>query len=451
MGRTPRPLPVLRLASVGYRFRESLFLLPALIVVGGVLLAEATRSLDRALADRGDPPFTLDMSNNTATWLLSTVAGAMITTAGVVFSLTVVSLQLASSQFSPRVMRSFIRDRLAQVVIGSLVATFVYSVLTLRVVSGPEEETAAPVPVTVAVVLTVVTVLLIVAYLDHLAHGMQVGEVVRRITGEAETVLADVVRRTSAERPAEGAVPRPEPGLTVRATADGWVTQAPADRLLAALPAGATLRLETRVGAYIHEGEPLAHVWPAPERPERVRARVQASVLVGDVRTMQDDVDFALRQLVDIGLRALSPAINDPTTAVEVILRIGSLLRRLLPAELPRPVVAGLDGRRLVRPWELSAAEYVTHGFEQLRQDAAPQHQVVAALARVLRMLVLHVEEAGRTDALPELRRQLRLLLAMVEEDPELHVEDVAHLRAVAEDPVDPADHTARTDAGTPA
>ena len=117
----------------------------------------------------------------------------------------------------------------------------------------------------------------------------------------------------------------------------------------------------------------------------------------------------------------------------------------------PRPVVAGLDGRRLVRPWELSAAEYVTHGFEQLRQDAAPQHQVVAALARVLRMLVLHVEEAGRTDALPELRRQLRLLLAMVEEDPELHVEDVAHLRAVAEDPVDPADHTARTDAGTPA
>lgn len=449
MSRAPGPLPVLRLATLGYRFRESLFLLPALIVVGGVLLAEVTRLADRATRD-ADPPFTLHMSNNTATWLLSTVAGAMITTAGVVFSLTVVSLQLASSQFSPRVMRSFIRDRLAQGVIGALVATFVYSVLTLRVVSGPEGDTAAPIPVTVAVVLTVATVLLIVAYLDHLAHGMQVGEVVRRITGEAEAVLAAVARRSAAERPVEGAVPSPEPGLVVPASTDGWVALAPADRLLAAVPAGTTVRLETRVGAYIHEGEPLARVWPAPEQPDRVRARVQSSVVVGDVRTMQDDVDFALRQLVDIGLRALSPAVNDPTTAVEVILRIGSLLRRLLLLELPRPVVEGPEGRRLVRPWELDPQEYVTHGFEQLRQVAAPQHAVVAALARVLRMLVLHVEEAGRTEALPELRRQLRLLLDLVERDPELHVEDVAHLRAVAEDAVDPADHTARPDAVPP-
>ncbi|TKJ16809.1 DUF2254 domain-containing protein [Blastococcus sp. CCUG 61487] len=444
-----RPRTGLHVAAIGYRFRESLLLLPALIVVGGVLLAEVTRLADRWTGEGGDPPFTLHMSNNTATWLLSTVAGAMITTAGVVFSLTVVSLQLASSQFSPRVMRSFIRDRLAQVVIGALVATFVYCVLTLRVVSGSESHTAAPIPVTVAVVLTVVTVLLIVAYLDHLAHGMQVGEVVRRITGEAEHVLAAVVRRTAAERPVPGPAPFPdEAALAVPATTDGWVTQAPTDRLLAAVPPRSTLRLETRVGAYIHQGEPLAHVWPPPDRPDRVLADVQASVLVGHVRTMQDDVDFALRQLVDIGLRALSPAINDPTTAVEVVLRIGSLLRRVLVAELPQPVVEGAEGRRLVRPWELSAEEYVVHGFEQLRQTAGSQPQVVAALARVLRMLVLHLEEAGRTEALPELRRQLRLLLDMVEGDPDLHVEDVAHLREVAEAQVDPADHTGRGGAG---
>ncbi len=136
MSRRPRPLPELRIAAAFYRFRESLFFLPAIIVLVGAGLAEATAALDQALSSERSIPLTLDINSNAATWLLSTVAGATITTAGVVFSLTVVSLQLASSQFSPRVMRSFIRDRLSQVVIGLLIATFVYSVLTLRHISG---------------------------------------------------------------------------------------------------------------------------------------------------------------------------------------------------------------------------------------------------------------------------------------------------------------------------
>ncbi len=126
-----------------YRFRESLFLLPAVIVAAGIGLSLLTGWIDEAVPDGRRIPFTLEMSSNAATWLLSTVAGATITTAGVVFSLTVVSLQLASSQFSPRVMRSFIRDRLSQVVIGMLVSTFVYCVLVLPRLSG---EPAAPAP-----------------------------------------------------------------------------------------------------------------------------------------------------------------------------------------------------------------------------------------------------------------------------------------------------------------
>lgn len=109
-----------------YRFRESLFLVPALVMSGGVMLAIAATAVDNLVGDEAEVPLTLAMSSNAATWLVSTVAGAMITTVGVVFSLTVVSLQLASGQFSPRVMRSFIRDRLSQGVIGLLVGTFFY-------------------------------------------------------------------------------------------------------------------------------------------------------------------------------------------------------------------------------------------------------------------------------------------------------------------------------------
>jgi uncharacterized membrane protein len=436
------PLPM-RVAAAAYRFRESLFALPALIVVAGIALAEAAGAVDRALGERVLPG-TLTMSSSTATWLLSTVAGAMITTAGVVFSLTVVSLQLASSQFSPRVMRSFIRDRLSQVVIGLLIATFVYCVLILRHVDGDGTGPAPRVSLTAAVLLTVVTVLLIVAHLDHLAHGLQVGEVVRRISEEGEEVLRAAREAADTEEPA--AVRTPPPGsrpLTVAAPRNGWITQVPSDRMLATVPPATTVRLETRAGAYIHEGEPLAVVWPVPADADVVRRRLAASVLIADTRTMQYDVDFALRQLVDIGLRALSAAINDPTTAVEVTLRIGSLLRRLLVTEPPAEAIAGDGGRLLLRPWELSPEEYVAHGFDQLRQAAPAQPQVAAALLRVLRMLTAHVQQAGRADHVPALRRQIDQLLDALRATQDLHPADLARLEAIATD-ADPADHSGR-------
>src|SRR4051794_17060818 len=231
----PEPLVRLRVAAAVYRFRESLFLLPALIVVGGVILAELTHAVDDGLGPDGTIPGTLAMSSNTATWLLSTVAGAMITTAGVVFSLTVVSLQLASSQFSPRVMRTFVRDRLSQVVIGLLIATFVYCVLTLRYVSADPDSSAPPVTLTVAVALAVATVLLIVAHLDHLARGLQVGNVARAIAAEGQEVIEEQLHtgHSPAPAPAESGHDGADT-LTVPAPRDGWVTQALGDRMLAA-------------------------------------------------------------------------------------------------------------------------------------------------------------------------------------------------------------------------
>ncbi len=439
----------MRAAAAAYRFRESLFGLPALIVLGSIVLAEAAAAVDRTAGARG-LPFTMTMSSSTATWLLSTVAGATITTAGVVFSLTVVSLQLASSQFSPRVMRSFIRDRLSQVVIGALTATFVYCVLILRNVDGDSSDSAPRISLTAAVVLTVVTVLLIVAHLDHLAHSLQVGRVVERIGAESQKVVAATVRAGAAERPAPARLPATcQPSVTVPATRDGWVTQAPTDRLLAAVGPGTSVRLETRPGAYVHAGEPLVAVWPAPV-DARVLRRLSAAVFVSDTRTMQCDVDFALRQLVDIGLRALSAAINDPTTAVEVTLRVGSLLRRLLIVPDAADAVAGRGGRLLLRPWALSGDELIAHGFDQLRHAAPAQPQVAAALLRVARMLIAHVQAAGRSEHVPALRRQIDLLLEALRSTPGLHRADLARLEAIATD-ADPADHSRRWAPASPA
>ncbi len=226
MARHSHPALSLRLAAVRYRFQESLFLFPALVAAGGIGLAVLATAIDDALEDATSVPFTLAMSSNAATWLLATVAGAMITTVGVVFSLTVVSLQLASSQFSPRVMRSFIRDRLSQAVIGLLVGTFFYCVLILPNISGEATEPAPRVSLTVAGVLTLVTVVAIIAHLDHLARRLQVGDVMRAIAAEGEAVVAalgpvprDVIPVHDAElAPPEGAV-------VIPCRVSGWVSQ----------------------------------------------------------------------------------------------------------------------------------------------------------------------------------------------------------------------------------
>lgn len=435
--------PGVRAAALAYRFRESLFALPLVIVVAGMALAVITRVVDHKIGP--SPRYLLKMDSGVATTLLSTIAGATITTAGVIFSLTIVSLQLASSQLSPRVMRWFIRDRLSQVVIGLLVATFVYCVLSLPDLEGSSPLPAPPVTVTAAIVLTIATVITIIAHVDHLAHRLEVGQVVREIAAEGSTVIDAVASAAAHERPAHDVDMEVPPGaLRLTSPGNGWVSQVDTARLLAAIPPGTTIRLDTRVGAYIHLGQPLVTIWPVPDDPDRVRHKLPRAVVVSDSRTMQEDVDFAFRQLVDIGLRALSSAINDPTTAVEATLRVGSLLRRVLSVPPRARAVAGPDGRILLRPWDLDPKEYIAHGFDQLRQAAPGQPLVAATILRVLRMLIAHAKESGRPELLPALREQTDLLLESLETTPGLHPRDLARLKAIAADTVDPADHSRR-------
>ncbi|WP_006245828.1 DUF2254 domain-containing protein [Mycolicibacterium tusciae] len=433
----------LRISTALYNFRESLFALPALVLVGGVVLAEAAAYLDDVVGVDASLPLTMEMNSNAATWLLSTVAGATITTAGVVFSLTVVSLQLASSQFSPRVMRSFIRDRFSQLVIGLLVATFVFCVLTLRHISGEATSNAPRISMTAAIVLAVAAVLMIIAYLNRLAYGLQVGEVVRTIAAEADGVIDEQARQARAELPAPAvSTSVPDGHLTVHAGSDGWVTQAASRYILAAVPPSTVVRLETRTGAYIHRGEVLMTLWPVPSDPQRVERKLLSTVEIADIRTMQQDIDFGIRQLVDIALRALSPAINDPTTAADVVLRLGSFMRKLLVADMPPQSVSGAGDRILLRPWELSHEEYISHAFEQIRQSSVSQPHVVATLLRVLRMLIEHAQTVGCEQYIPALRKQIRLLMEVVAERGDLHPTDLQRLQAISsETHTDPAEH----------
>ncbi|MFL6139541.1 MAG: DUF2254 domain-containing protein [Frankiaceae bacterium] len=413
----------LRLRAARERARESLFVLPAIIVVMGIALAELAGYVDRRIS-ADQVPALLRMSRDAAITLLGTVAGATITTTGVVFSIMVVSVQLASGQFSPRVVRNFFRDRLAQAVIGLLVAAFAFSVVTLQQMhAGSGSSRGADVPVVslnLTALLALVAVFAIVAFLDRSARGLYVGHIAMRVAHESfHTIghLHDPALRPSAHPVDESELHRREPPVVVRAASDGWVQQIDTAAMLAAVPATSVVRLDTRVGAFLTNGQRLATVWhprgsaPSPALGHQLRD----AVVIGAHRTMQQDVDFGLRQLNDIALRALSPAVNDPTTAIEAILRVGSVLRRLLVAELPAQVREDRQGSVLLAPWELDHAEYVAHAYGQVRLAAANHPAVATAMVRSMRMLLVLVEEAGREQSATALRRELGLLLAGVD------------------------------------
>ncbi len=424
----------LRLRALRDRLQESLLFLPALMLLASAAVAFVLAEIDTRRQSR-PLPWTFSFAPGTASTLLGTIAGATITTAGVVFSLLVVSLQLASGQFSPRVLRGFWRDQFGQVLVGLLLSTFAFCVLALARLD-PHAARAPALTVMFALLLALASVVFIVVYLDRISRRQYVGNIVARVAGETLRLVYELPYGPHVGMRVGEAVPAPAVGtlgepLIVRSPGDGWVQQISRRAVIAGAPAGSVVRLETRVGGYLVRDTPVASIWPRPADPAAVAALIRAAVILGPARTMQQDIDFGLRQLNDIALRALSPAVNDPTTAIEVVLRIGSIMRPLVLAELPGQSVRDSAGRVLLTPFDLDHAEYIGHAFDQLRVYAAAHPQVLMAIARTQRMLRgACLLAGGKKEVITALDQQLALIVACCA--PEMLPEDRARVEDAA-------------------
>jgi uncharacterized membrane protein len=422
------PTALLHVRAWLVRANQSLFLLPAAIIAGGAALAVAV-DLSSSGIPKSDVPSHLRIGSNAATTLLSTIAGATITTVGVVFSIVVLSVQLASGQFSPRIVRNFFADRRSQFTVGILAATFTYCVLVLFSVSGASSNNDA-VPlfaVGIAVVLGITSILAIVAFLNHSARRLYVGNLTERVTRQT----LELIEAMQSTDDADGStVAAPTDATVVRARDSGWVQQVSWQALADAVPDGSCIRFEARAGAYVVAGTPLALVWPSTGDEHDLEAAVNNAVIVGSERTMQQDIDFGLRQLSDIALRALSPSINDPHTAIEVVFRHATILRRLLTTTLPPRVYRRADVT-VHRPHELAFEDYVEHGLADIRRFGAEHPSVALVLVRTCTMLVEAAEDEGRPELGAEPRRQLRLVLEGAEHSGWVD-DDLVMLRAAA-------------------
>ncbi|WKZ83138.1 MAG: DUF2254 domain-containing protein [Acidimicrobiia bacterium] len=427
-----------RLRRLGARIAESLFYLPALGVAAAAFLAFFVTWADRARADTiAEIPLLMRTTVDGARAVLTTAAAATITVAGIVLSVTVVAVQLAASQFSPRVVVTIFGSRFQQVVIAIVTGAFTYDLLVLSTIHSAsvlEGEPTRTLSVTLALVLAVVSVMAIIAFIDHSVGVMQVGEIIRRTS---DATLA-VLRRHLPER---GTAPGtddqvrlpPAPATTIRSTLDGWIQHVDTEALLEALPPGSVARLDVDTGWFVGVGSPLATVWMNHEdADDLVEDRVCRAVGIGRSRSTQSDPTYGVRQLVDVALRALSPGINDPTTANEVILHLTEILREVLVRDMPPRVIHGAGGRRLFRPHQWTRGDWVGHAFQEVRIASTDQPEVARALIRSMGSLLEHLEHvglAGRAEILP---KEAALVLAGIESNGSLLEEDTAPIRDLA-------------------
>lgn len=401
--------------SVYERVRDSLFALPAalILLLGGA--AWAARGIDGLLPP--ETPWLLRTTVDSTRAILQTVATATITVAGIVFSMTAVVVQLATSQLSPRVTQGILRDRFQQITVGVSVGTFVYALLVLSRVRGTEELPfyRFDFSATMAVLLGVVSMVLIVFFIDRTMRNMRIDTIIRRL---GDTVNAAIARLPERDPNAEADAPLPDvkAGTTVEVHRTGWVVYIDFDEILRAIPSDTLVRIDLRVGDFITRREVAARTWP--EVDEATENHISGAVIVSRSRSVSTDPAYGIRQMVDIALRALSPSLNDPTTASDVVRHLGGPVQNVLLRALPGRVVTDEGGRRIYLPRVLTHSDYVHEAFGEIRLSAGDQPHVLYALIETLASLRDVVEAAGHVGRLRALEAEADLTLETVQKSP---------------------------------
>lgn len=363
------------------RIRSSFWFLPAAMASGAMVLAFATVALETPVTDWLTLNWGLTFTGGAegASSLLGAIAGSMITIAGVVFSMTLVALSLASSQLGPRLLRNFMRDTTTQVVLGTFVATFLYCLLVLRTIRRAEEILFVPhLSVTLGVLLAVVSVGVLIYFIHHVSVSIQANEIVARIGKE----LIEEIELLFPENIGRGAprIPREPPNTDflerfdrearpIGSTGDGYLQFIDGDELMAlAMQEDVVIRVERRPGHYVVATRPLVLVWPENRVTDQLMDRVNSAFALGNQRTSGQDIEFAVNQLVEIAVRALSPGVNDPFTAITCVDRLGSALCRLAQQDMPSPYRYDTqDQLRVITP-VFTFPEVTDAAFNQIRE-----------------------------------------------------------------------------------
>jgi uncharacterized membrane protein len=362
---------------------ESFWLVPALMVAVGIALAIVLVMADRA----GDTPpwigrsrWLYDGGATGARTLLGAMATATIGVAGTVFSITVAALSLAAGQMGPRLLRNFTRDRGNQAALGTFLGTFSYVMMVLRSIGTGEGNGFVPhLALSFGILLALVCVAMVVYFVGHMSNRINVDTVIELVCADIERAVGRMT--TNARQYPPAAARFWDDAVPIADARRGYLQQLDDDGLADwAAAHGAAIRLLARPGHYVYPGAAIAVMTPPVEG---AAAAVANATALGAHRVGSADVEFAVRQLVEVAVRALSPGINDPHTAMAVLDRMGAVLCELVPRQLRTGVLMRDDRLALVVP----ATDYdglTDVMFHMIRQNAGRNPSVLIHMLDVL-------------------------------------------------------------------
>lgn len=401
--------------------RTSFWFVPSIMVAAAIALSLATIHLDRAtlsvnwVATLG---WTFSRGPEGSRAVLAAVAGSMMTIASVTFSITIVALQLASSQFGPRLLRNYMRDRGNQVAMGTFIATFTYCLLILRTINGTEGEQFVPhISVTIGLILALLSLGVLIYFIHHAAESIQAENVISAVSRDLHQAIDrlypdGVGEDVGGSSPGSGERGVPtnfdDDTCPIPSSAGDYLQAVDVDRLMAlARERDLIISIANRPGKFVFAGSDLARVWPGSRVDDALADAIRGSFYLGPRRTVTQDVEFAIDQLVEVAVRALSPGVNDPFTAINCVDRLGAALCVLAAKAIPSAYRYDEEDRLRVIADHSTASGMVDAAFNQIRQAARCD---VAVTIRLLESIAAVARRTTNPEFLSALRRHADLI-----------------------------------------
>lgn len=410
-----------RLLTIWDHLRTSLWFIPSIMMVLGAGLAIVMLRLYPGWAGGSIESWWINSGNGEDVRnLLSTLLTAVITMASLVFSVTVLALTLAANAYGSRLIRIFRADLRTQSVLGLFSMTIVYCLIVLRSVHGEARMDEVPhLAVTVGTALSLLCVLALVVFIQSVARSIVADEVVRRVRRDVDSSLSHLPELSFEDTPEHAPADLPADfsakAASIPLPYGGYVQVVDYGELLSwAERRNAILRLEFRAGDFIVQGDRRVHVYPAQPDPEKVRAELGQHIVTGDERTPVQDLEYAIRHLVEVAMRALSPGINDPFTATVVIDRLRAALSRLMGRRLPSEYQRDRSGKVRIYRETSTYKGILDSAFHQIRQ-AGSSHPAI--LIHMLKAIARIAEHACLGEQLIALIHHAKLIRAAAQRD----------------------------------
>jgi uncharacterized membrane protein len=363
------------------------------MVIAAILLSWTVPYLDTLLSpeDFEELQWLSNMGPESAMTLLSTIAGSMITIAGVVFSITIVVLTLASSQFGPRLLGNFLRDRANQIVLGTFIATFLYCLLVLRTIHVEPNGYIPYWGTVLGLLLAVCSVGVLIYFIHHIAVSIQAPHLIASVSAELSNDVARLfpegigkkMPATGSRKPLGEIVTRLEKeGTEIPAQGGGYLQAIDGDKLVEiAQKENLIVLLHYRPGHFLIKGAPIGTVLADKTITPEVIKSLNQQFICGNERTQEQDIEFSVLQLVEVGVRALSPGVNDPFTCIQCIDQLSANLCQLAQREFPSPYRYDDEKTLRVVARTLRFEAILNAAFHQIRQHGKGN---VAVLIRLL-------------------------------------------------------------------